>query len=140
MEEQITWINYMGTGQPKTIIVYPFTAEIVNDLVFDNIPHGNYRIYRRYIENNRYMYNVIYVGRVANRTSDRGLKDRLLEHIGEWTGELYFECNREISALAAYRHECNDYHGWKSVGQAIYNDSHPAKISNFTEFCPICGK
>ena len=51
MEEQITWENYMGTRQPKTITVYPFTAEIVNDLVFDNIPHGNYRIYRRYIEN-----------------------------------------------------------------------------------------
>ena len=37
----------MGTGQPKTITVYPFTAEIVNNLVFDNIPHGNYRIYHK---------------------------------------------------------------------------------------------
>lgn len=140
MAEQVIWNNYMGTGQSKSVIVYPLDVNTINALVYDNISNGNYRIYRRSIKNGRYMYDVIYVGRVALRTSDRGLKDRLLEHVEEWIGDLFFDYNNEPTALAAYRHECKDYHGWKSVGQAIYNDVHPAKIPNYTESCPVCGQ
>lgn len=140
MAIQVTWSNYMGTGQSKSVIVYSLDADTINAMVPDNISNGNYRIFRRYIEDGKSMFDVIYVGRVAFRTSDRGLKDRLLEHEGEWTGDLFFDYNNEPTALAAYRHECRDYHGWKSVGQAIHNNVHPAKIPNYTEYCPICGQ
>lgn len=46
------------------------------------MPNGNYKIFRQNPFDKKYY--VVYVGRVADRTTDEGLKDRLKEHIGEW--------------------------------------------------------
>lgn len=139
MCELIFWENYLNTGAQKQIEVYPLDENTINDIIEDDIPHGNYRIYRRKMQREGYSYAVIYVGRVANRTSDRGLKDRLIEHVGEWKGELFFEATKARTAFDAYKQECRDYHSWKKVGQAEYNEVHPAKIPGYTVPCPICG-
>ena len=46
------------------------------------------------MEINDSFFKNIYVGRVANRTSDRGLNDRLLDHICQYT-----ELHRVLSYL-----------------------------------------
>jgi len=133
----IRYTLHPSTGNPLDVVIYKLDEKTV-DLIPDNIPNGNYRIYRRHTENDS--YEVIYVGRVGNRTSDAGLKCRLKEHIGEWYGDLYFECNSQPSELFAYFRECSDFHQWKDANQARYNSDHPAKPKQFKNLihCQIC--
>lgn len=140
MKRYVTWKSYPGVGKEKSMYLYSLDADTIDDVVDSGIPNGNYRIFRRTEKaDGTGSYRNIYIGRVADRTSDDGLKDRLKEHIGEWRGDLYFECNSEPTPLAAYQHECRDYHTWKEEDQAEYNSVHPAKLRP-NDKCPVCGE
>lgn len=112
--------------------VYPLNENSINYNIPDGIQPANYRI-GKYI--NR-IYTVIYVGRVDDR-SDRGLKDRMLEHLEKYTSGYYFEWNSASSILDAYKRECNDYHQWY---QNLENKIHPRKPSYPNTYCPCCGQ
>ena len=72
---------------------------------------------------------------------DRGLKDRLIEHIGEWEGTLYFNWNDEFDVETAYRRECEDYHIWLEHEGTLENDKHPRKPDGMPNLkCSICGQ
>jgi len=133
MEMQVTWQNYPGKGQ-YVETVYTLDEHTIDEVVPDNCPHGNYRILRFNPMNET--VNVIYVGRVANRTSDAGLKDRLKEHVNEWQGILYFDFEIQPTAIDAYQQECWDFHNWNTQ----HNDSHPAKLPYRNDPCPVCGQ
>lgn len=96
---------------------------------------ANYRI-GRVVGNN---YYVIYVGRVDIR-QDRGLKDRMLEHLGEFESDCYFGWNSANSVLDAYRRECEDFHYGGQYGY-LENKIHPRKPdNNLNTHCPVCGQ
>lgn len=135
MEEiiQVTWTNYPGKGR----VTEPFgllEKEVIERTVPDGIMPGNYRIGRLVGTS----FHIIYVGRVDDR-QDRGLKDRLIEHIGEWQGTLYFNWNNEANVEDAYYRECEDYHKWLGYEGALENDIHPRKPDEMSDLnCPIC--
>ena len=133
MTINLTWDNYLGQG-PHCENVYSLDRETIDAIVPANMPNGNYKIFRQNPFDKKYY--VVYVGRVADRTTDDGLKDRLKEHIGEWPGSLYFDCEAKNTPLQAYNQECVDYHDW----QPKYNSVHPAKLPNRNDPCPICGQ
>lgn len=134
MNIEIWWTNYQGKGTYFQETVYSLDEDGINANVPKNQPNGNYKIFQQNPTDK--LYYVIYVGRVADRTSDEGLKDRLKEHIGEWSGVLYFDFEVKGTPLQAYNQECEDYHDW----QPIYNSVHPAKLPNRNDPCPICGQ
>ena len=134
---EIQYINHPSTGDVLKVPAWSLDEETIDSVVPENISNGNYRIYERH-ENG--FCEVIYVGRVGNRTSDAGLKCRLKEHVGEWSGDLFFDWNAQSMELFAYNRECKDYHMWKDTGQAKYNDVHPAKPKRYANLvkCQIC--
>ncbi len=112
--------------------LYPLDEYYVNNIP-DGIQPANYRI-GKYMNG---IYTVIYVGRVDCRT-DRGLKDRMLEHLKEYTSCCYFEWNSASSILDAYKTECKNYHQWY---QNLENKIHPRKPDSVSyTLCPYCGK
>ena len=133
MTINLIWDNYLGLG-PHKENVYSLDEQTIDFAVPSNISNGNYKIFQQNPTDK--LYYVIYVGRVADRTTDDGLKDRLKEHIGEWPGSLYFDYEAKNTSLQAYHQECVDYHNW----QPIYNSVHPAKLPNRNDPCPICGQ
>lgn len=136
---KITWSNYLGSGKPFSTMAYPLDEATINDIVPDNKPHGNYKIYQKRLVDGKEKYRVIYIGRTADRTSDLGLKARIKDHVKEWEGELFFDFVVQNSAKAAYEQECRDYHNWTERGCAIYNEYHPAKMDD-NDKCPVCGE
>lgn len=133
MEKNVQWKNYLGKGA-YTEKVYSLDEATIDKVVPQPCPNGNYKILRHDLSDN--MARVIYIGRVADRTADAGLADRLKEHIGEWPGVLYFDFNVKETPLQAYYQECLDYHNW----QPIYNSVHPAKLPGRDDKCPVCGE
>ena len=116
--------------------LHSFARTLSKNEVPDGVMPGNYRIGR--LVGNK--FNIIYVRRVDDR-EDRGLKDRLIEHIGEWDGTLYFNCNDEYDVEGAYRRECEDYHIWLDYEGTLENNKHPRKPDGKTNLkCPICGQ
>ena len=115
--------------------VYPLNKDSIEKNVPDGIQPANYRIGRL----SNLGYSIIYVGRVDDR-QDRGLKDRMIEHLDDFEGNCYFEWNETTSILDAYKKECTDYHCWSLLG-TLENSIHPRKPSSsiFT-ICPICGQ
>lgn len=136
--EIVTWQKYPGTGNYHSQVVYSLDAQTIDNIVPNDKPHGNYKIYRKTIQGLQSYFKVIYVGRVADRTSDKGLKERIKEHINDWKGDLFFDYKVQATAKAAYNRECTDYHTWKNAGQADYNNVHPAKLDDNCT-CPVCG-
>lgn len=122
------------TRGQREIEVYPLNEESIEENVDDGIQPANYRIGRLDDQG----YEVIYVGRVDIR-QDRGLKDRMLEHLNELEGDCYFEWNVARGVLDAYRRECMDYHCWGTVGN-LDNQIHPAKPTGHHIICPVCGQ
>lgn len=119
----------------KKVEVYPLNKDSIEENIPDGIQPANYRIGRL----SNLGYSVIYVGRVDNR-QDRGLKDRMIEHLDDFEGDCYFEWNESASILDAYKKECKDYHYWSSFG-TLENSIHPRKPnSSFFTICPICGQ
>lgn len=130
-------INYEDvpcTWGQQDVTVYPLNEESIDANVADGIQPANYRIGRL----NGQDYEVIYVGRVDIR-QDRGLKDRMIEHLGEFEGDCYFEWNEARTVLDAYRRECMDYHCWGEVGD-LENEIHPRKPTGYQTICPVCGE
>lgn len=131
---QVTWNDYPGKGR----VTEPFgllCKDVIERTVPDGIQPANYRIGRLIGDN----FSIIYVGRVDER-QDRGLKDRLIEHIGEWPGNLYFNWNNEADVEYAYYRECEDYHKWLEYEGKLENDIHPRKPNGMNDLdCPICG-
>lgn len=132
---QVTWSDFPERGQ----VTEPFgllEKGVIESTVPDGIQPGNYRIGRLVGTS----FHIIYVGRVDDR-QDRGLKDRLIEHIGEWPGDLYFNWNDELEIDDAYNRECEDYHKWKDYEGKLENGVHPRKPDGNTKIqCPICGQ
>ena len=119
----------------KEVTVYPLNEDSIEANICDGIMPANYRIGRLIAQS----YFVIYVGRVDYR-QDRGLKDRMIEHIGEFFGDCYFEWNSTSSTLAAYKRECHDYHCWGQHGDLL-NKIHPRKPDGYSlTRCPVCGQ
>ena len=133
MTINLTWENYLGQG-PHCETVYSLEGEIIDAIVPANVPNGNYKLFQQNPIDKKYY--VVYVGRVADRISDEGLRDRLKEHIGEWLGIMYFDFEVKDTPLQAYYQECLDYHNW----QPMYNSVHPAKLPGRNDECPICGE
>lgn len=132
---QVTWSDYPGKGY----ITEPFgllCKDVIERTVPDGIQPGNYRIGRL----TGTKFNIIYVGRVDDR-QDRGLKDRLIEHIGEWAGALYFNWNNELEIDDAYLRECEDFHKWLDYEGKLENGVHPRKPDGKSYLtCLICGQ
>lgn len=123
------------TQEHPMVTVYPLNVDSVEANVPDGVVPANYRIGRLVGQS----YTVIYVGRVDYR-QDCGLKDRMLEHIGEFYGNCYFEWNNATSPLAAYKRECQDYHCWGQYGH-LENKIHPRKPEGYSQtVCPVCGQ
>jgi len=132
---EITYTNCPCTKGASSVLVYPLNEESIEKNIPDGIMPANYRI-GRLVSNN---YYVIYVGRVDIR-QDRGLQDRMLEHLDEFKGDCYFDWNSVSSVHAAYRRECEDYHCWGQYGY-LENKKHPRKPdNNSTAQCPVCGQ
>lgn len=132
----VTWNIYPGTKKKETLSFALLREDVIEKEVPDGVMPGNYRIGR--LVGNK--FRIIYIGRVDNRT-DRGLKDRLIEHIEEWDGDLYFNWNDEIESEDAYRRECEDYHNWLKYEGSLENDIHPRKPNGKTNLkCPVCGQ
>lgn len=138
MKTQHLIINYNNcpcTKGKNRVIVYPLNEESIEMHIPDDVQPANYRIGRLVGQK----YHVIYVGRVDSR-QDRGLKDRMIEHVGEFTGDCYFEWNAADSILDAYMRECEDYHCWSLYG-SLENKIHPRKPDDYTQtMCPVCGQ
>lgn len=113
--------------------VFPFNKDSIETNVPDGVMPGNYRIGSL----RKSGYHVIYVGRVDFR-EDRGIKDRLIEHIGEFEGDLYFDYNSNNTPENAYLRECLDYHFWKNVEGKLENKIHPDVPNGLNLHCPIC--
>lgn len=128
---RVEWNNYPNIGH-LIEDVYSLDERTIDQIVPANKPNGNYKIYRYDSVNS--VVNVIYVGRVADRDSDEGLKVRLKEHIGEWQGLLFFNFIIQNTPVQAYNQECIDYHDFRPE----YNIYHPDKLSNNEAKCPIC--
>ena len=137
MKTEPTEINFGDTpcaGGQRKIVVYPFNEESIEENVADDIQPANYRIGRL----DKQVYEVIYVGRVEIR-QDRGLKDRMNEHLAEFEGDCYFEWNEANNVPDSYIRECLVYHCWSKVGN-LENQEHPGKPSGYQVICPVCGK
>lgn len=135
MKTEALRVNYNNcpcTQGENVVYVYPLNEESVELNIPDGIQPANYRI-GCLVGNN---YHVIYVGRVEWRQG-RGLKDRMLEHVGEFAGDCYFEWNVASSILGAYHRECSDYHCWSQYG-ILENKVHPAKPAGMAVLCPVC--
>lgn len=132
---QINFGDCPCTQGKQLVTVYPLNEESIEANIPDGVMPANYRIGRLIAQS----YFVIYVGRVDYR-QDRGLKDRMLEHLGEFTGDCYFEWNSASSPLAAYKRECQDYHCWGQYGHLL-NKIHPRKPDGYSlTMCPVCGQ
>lgn len=133
MTINLTWENYLGQGSYNES-AYSLDRETIDAIVPVNVPNGNYKIFQQNPIDKKYY--VVYVGRVADRTADEGLRYRLKEHIGEWSGDLYFDYGVKTTPLQAYNQECQDYHNWNPK----YNNVHPAKLPGRDDRCLICGE
>lgn len=132
----VTWDSHPVTNQKETQNFGLLDESVIDKYVPDNHQPGNYRI-GRLIGNS---FRIIYVGRVDKR-KDRGIKDRLKEHIGEWPGNLYFNWNDASTIEEAYNNECKDYHTWLNYEGTLENDNHPAKPEGKTNLkCPVCNQ
>lgn len=132
---QITYNNCPCTQGQKVVTVYPLNEESIEAHIPDGVMPANYRIGRLVGQS----YFVIYVGRVDYR-ADRGLKDRMLDHVGEFYGDCYFEWNSSLTPLDAYKRECRDYHCWGQFGH-LENKIHPRKPEGYKlTMCPVCGQ
>lgn len=121
-------------GGQREVMVFPLNEESIEEHVADGVQPANYRIGRQ----NDQKYEVIYVGRVDIR-QDRGLKDRMIEHLNEFEGNCFFEWNEERNVIDAYTRECLDYHCWSEAGN-LENQIHPGKPTGYYKICPVCGK
>lgn len=122
------------TRGQREVTVYPLNEESIEKYVADGIQPANYRIGRLDDQD----YEVIYVGRVDIR-QDRGLKDRMIEHLDEFEGNSYFEWNEARNVIDAYIRECLDFHCWNNIGD-LENQVHPRKPAGYQKMCPVCGK
>lgn len=122
------------TFEQGNVKAFPLNIESIDVNVADGIQPANYRIIRKDGQN----FAVIYVGRVDSR-QDRGLKDRIIEHLEEFGDNCYFEWNVEANIQDAYQRECLDYHCWGKVG-FLENIDHPRKPDDCQITCQVCGK
>ena len=105
---------------------YPYNAESVDEHV-DPDRIGNFALGSADEKGN---LTVGYLGR-----SDDDLRSEIKRHIGE-KQYPHFKFSYASSARDAYLKECRNYHGL-FLGRP--NQMHPAKPSDGTLACPVCG-
>lgn len=124
----------------KEATVFPFNKETIHHVVSTDITCANYRIGA---VNNNDDFIVHYAGRVTGE----GLHQRLIEHLDEYEPQenFYFQFMLQNNEIDAYHQECEDYHAFQDFDEdenkrVFRNKIHPAKPSNSSVTCRICGK
>ncbi len=127
-------------GEDVTTIVYPFDEKSMEKVAPWKC--GTYELGIK--ENDE--FKVLYVGRAGDGSGERGLRDRLEEHLWEkqsgkkFVEITYFSVNCCNDVLEAFNEECKGYHKFKEwMGTAIYNKIHPARPTGTDYPCPVEG-
>ncbi|MBQ7421157.1 MAG: hypothetical protein IJV27_03315 [Prevotella sp.] len=138
VEVQYTFVNNDGFYK-ENAIVYPFDKETITSVVNTKITCANYRLGQ--VRDGK--FDVFYAGRVTGEPLRQRLQEHLVEY-GDYT-DAFFQFIVQDTEESAYQQECKDFHTYQDIDEEkdkgyFKNKYHPARPTNSSITCKICGK